>query len=305
MTQENPQAVEVYRDQQDSAAVALWGTNNPRGMTARMAEVADAIKDVLISRNLTQRIGDNNYVKVEGWSMVGAMLGVFPRTVSVEMTEHGVIEAETVQKIGRGGKPYTKQYPRIDGALTYRAVVDLVARDGLVVGGAVSFASKHEEQWRDRDDNQVASMAQTRATAKAFRQSFGFVMPMAGYAATPAEEMGNLGQQSGPPADWWTLLADGIKDAGWNRDQVAAAFNCEVPKIRDAAREWLNANHGEEGVEADIEALLNHIGSTIPTPSEGARPEAPEAAQAGTPAALEPDDVLPPTDAGAKQAGLA
>jgi hypothetical protein len=32
-------------------------------------------------------------------------------------------------------------------------------------------------------------MAQTRATSKALRQPLGFVMTLAGYAATPAEEM--------------------------------------------------------------------------------------------------------------------
>ena len=264
MTNE-PTEIEVYREPQQTSAVVLWGTNEPRGMTARMAEVADAIKDVLISRGLTQRIGDNDYVKVEGWSMVGSMLGVFPRTLSVELTEEGIIEAETIEKVGRNGRPYQKHYPRIEGALTYRAAVELVGRDGLVAGGSVSFCTKHEEQWRDRDDNQVASMAQTRATAKAFRQSFGFVMPMAGYSATPAEEMG-------AEVDWWTLLGEKIKAAKWSRDFVADGLGCAIPKIKATARDWLR-EHGTGDVDADLAALMGYIGDgpDAGTPAEPSR----------------------------------
>lgn len=167
-------------------------------MTGRMAAIANAMSKVVEAQGLYITMGNDprsglprKYVLVEGWSLVGAMIGVFPRTVTVEAVEQGSIPAMAVEKQGRNGS-YVKNYPAASGILTFRARVDLVTRDGVVVGGAEALCSKHEETWRDRDDNQIASMAQTRATAKAYRMSFGFVMPMSGYAATPAEEMDGI-----------------------------------------------------------------------------------------------------------------
>lgn len=179
----------VVQPRPESTAMALWGTDSPRGMTARMSEVADAIRDVIRARGLFTDIQGREYVNIEGWSMTGAIVGVFPRTREVEAVEEGFLEELTITKHDRGGNPYEKVYPAFDGVISYRATVDLVMRDGGSAGGASAMCSRREEQWRDRDDNQIASMAQTRAAAKAYRMTLGFVMPMAGYAPTPAEEM--------------------------------------------------------------------------------------------------------------------
>lgn len=180
-----------------TSAMELWGSEDPEVMTGRMAAIANAMSKVVEAQGLYITMGTDRdgrarkYVLVEGWSLVGAMIGVFPRTVAVDAVEQGSIPAMAVEKQGRSGS-YVKNYPAASGILTFRARVDLVTRDGVVVGGAEALCSKHEETWRDRDDNQIASMAQTRATAKAYRMSFGFVMPMSGYAATPAEEMDGI-----------------------------------------------------------------------------------------------------------------
>lgn len=162
MTTEHDEMALVPRE---TAAVVLWGTDDPRGMTRRMAQVADSMAEAVRERGMVNEISGREYVRAEGWSLVGAMVGVFPRPRSVEEI-------------------------REDGFLVgFRATIDLVTRDGGVVGGAVALCTRDEERWRDRDWNQIASMAQTRATAKAYRQTLGFIMPMAGYEATPAEEM--------------------------------------------------------------------------------------------------------------------
>jgi hypothetical protein len=46
-----------------------------------------------------------------------------------------------------------------------------------------------ERNWSHRDDYALRSMAQTRAVAKALRLCLGWIMSLAGYEATPAEEM--------------------------------------------------------------------------------------------------------------------
>jgi len=172
-----------------TSAVMLWGTNDPRAMTARMGEIADAMKAVIEDRHLYTDIGDRRYVNAEGWALVGTMIGVFPQTVSTEIIEEGHLPELIIERRRRDGSTYTVRYPAFSGPLTYRAVVQLITRDGGSLGGSVAICSRREEQWRDRDDNQLSSMAQTRAAAKSYRMSFGFIMPMSGYQPTPAEEI--------------------------------------------------------------------------------------------------------------------
>jgi hypothetical protein len=60
---------------------------------------------------------------------------------------------------------------------------------GQVVGAAEAMCTHSENTWRNRDEYALRSMAQTRAVSKALRLPLGFVMQLAGYEATPAEEM--------------------------------------------------------------------------------------------------------------------
>src|SRR5207244_10747745 len=82
---------------------------------------------------------------------------------------------------------------------------------GEVVGAAEAMCARDEEAWgfapkgrngqalKARDEFALRSMAQTRATSKALRQPLGFVMSLAGYEATPAEEM-DAAPANQPPA---------------------------------------------------------------------------------------------------------
>jgi hypothetical protein len=60
---------------------------------------------------------------------------------------------------------------------------------GQVVGAAEAECLRSERTWKGRDDYALRSMAQTRAVSKALRGPLGFVVTLAGYEATPAEEM--------------------------------------------------------------------------------------------------------------------
>jgi len=100
----------------------------------------------------------------------------------------------------------------IDGVKGAKAHADLINfRTGEIVGGAEAYCMRDEEKWNTRPkyewqgegDNrkrikigdevvpwfQLASMAQTRAGAKAFRNRLAWVVVLAGYRPTPAEEM--------------------------------------------------------------------------------------------------------------------
>ena len=71
----------------------------------------------------------------------------------------------------------------------WEARVQALTLQGAVVGAADAQCLRSENNWKTRDDYALRSMAQTRAAAKALRMPLGFIMALAGYEATPAEEM--------------------------------------------------------------------------------------------------------------------
>ena len=129
-------------------------------MIARAVKVADALERVIREKKLIAKIRQNEHVLVEGWTLLGSMLGVFPVLV------------------------WTR--PLDDG---WEARVEARTLDGRVVGAAESECLRSESKWAKAEDYAIRSMAATRATSKALRQPLGFVMTMAGFETTPAEEM--------------------------------------------------------------------------------------------------------------------
>jgi hypothetical protein len=147
-------------DEPTVTAPGLFGTDNPKLVVARAVEVADELARVIRAKKLSVRIGRKEHVLVEGWTLLGTMLGVFP-------------VLEWSRKLDEG----------------WEARVEAKTLDGRTVGAAESECLREEQRWAKADDYAVRSMAATRATSKALRQPLGFVMHLAGFDATPAEEM--------------------------------------------------------------------------------------------------------------------
>lgn len=125
-------------------------------------EIANVLKSVVEQQKLFTPIGGKKYVNVEGWTTLGSLMGIIPREVDVTELEDG----------------------------SYTAVVELYnTRTGQVVGRGSALCGREEKTWHSRPRYALRSMAVTRATGKAFRLSFSWIMSLAGYAATPAEEM--------------------------------------------------------------------------------------------------------------------
>lgn len=140
---------------------SLFGTTEPAEVVAKATLVADALADVIKAKRLYSNIGGRSHVLVEGWQLLGVMLGVTAVCVRTEEISEG----------------------------TYKATVEARTADGRVVGKADAICSKQERTWKQRDDYARLSMAQTRATAKALKGPLGFIVSLAGYDSTPAEEM--------------------------------------------------------------------------------------------------------------------
>lgn len=145
------------------AAQVSLGTlhaETPQGLIAGAAEMAGTLADLIRTRGLSTSIKGREYVQVEGWTTLGVMLGVTAREVETRES-HGI----------------------------YTAVVELVRMsDGAVVSRA-SAECGEEAPWCNRPRYARRSMAQTRATGKACRLAFSWIMKLAGYEVTPAEEM--------------------------------------------------------------------------------------------------------------------
>lgn len=148
------------------AVHSIFGTDEPVDIVRRVTAVAGPLADFIKRQRMTVHINKREYVLAEGWAFMGSMLGVFPvtRRVSELRDPEGVL-------------------------LGFEAQVELVTRDGGIVGGAIGECAWVEQNWGDRDPFALKSMAQTRAAGKAYRMAFGFVMKAAGYDPTPAEEM--------------------------------------------------------------------------------------------------------------------
>ena len=151
------------------APVTLFKTDDPIEIINKATHVADALSDVLKKKNLTTRIGNKDHVNVEGWTLCGTMLGIFP-----------VVE-------------WTRQ---VDNG--WEARVEARTLSGAVVGAAEAECLRSEKRWSSADDYSVRSMAQTRAISKALRAPLGFIVALAGYETTPEEEMPERTQTQRP-----------------------------------------------------------------------------------------------------------
>ena len=123
---------------------------------------------------LFMNIQGKEFVNVEGWQYAGSRLGILP--VVEELTnlsdEHEI---------------------------KYKAQVKLLnLRTEQVVGSGFAICSNKENGKKYYQEFAIASMAQTRAIGKAYRNILAWIIRAAGYEPTPAEEMDYMGRDEQP-----------------------------------------------------------------------------------------------------------
>ena len=126
----------------------------------------------LVVKGLNNQDKEAEYVTVEGWEVLGTMLGIVPDTRIVEEMKN-----DKGRVVGFKARATLYQNPQLD--------------DGKIVGGTVLSTA---EAYCTKDDFQkkffsMASMAQTRALGKAYRMALSWIIKMAGFEATFAEDM--------------------------------------------------------------------------------------------------------------------
>ena len=139
----------------------------PAEKLTQAKKYAVELANLIDKNNLFSMIKSKKYVLCEGWTALAGLLGVFANT------------------------DYCKRRDDEKDACIYDARVFLQTTDGRIIATAESVCSSRENNWRNRDEYAIKSMAQTRATAKACRLAFSWIMVLAGYEPTPAEEMDN------------------------------------------------------------------------------------------------------------------
>src|SRR3990172_30933 len=162
--------IEMLRDQKKymskDLAIKSYDIAHPEQVVA----MAQVLKNHIIKNKLYVAIRNKNYVEVEGWQFAGGLMWLYPRVASVE-------NISTANEI------------------KWKAEVELVRlKDDKVVSRGFAICSKKETKKKDFDEYAILSMAQTRATGKAYRNLIGWVMKLAGYEATPSEEMIKVGE---------------------------------------------------------------------------------------------------------------
>lgn len=162
MTEKQLVPIDSGQQPTDAQAISL-GTlqaGTPHALISGASAVAKPLADLIDKQKLFSVISGRKYVRVEGWTTLAIMLGVVPREVSCSEQE-GI----------------------------YTAVVELVRMNDGVTLSRASAECGEEKPWCDRPRYARRSMAITRATGKACRIAFSWIMTLAGYEATPAEEM--------------------------------------------------------------------------------------------------------------------
>ena len=133
---------------------------------ARAKVAADVIEENKLYKIIGKGRGNpgKKYVFVDGWTTLARLYNYMP---DIESTER----LDDVQGYG------------------YVAHARLMNEAGQVVSRAEASATTTEARWAGSDDYAIRSMAQTRAISKVCRVALSWVMVLAGFQGTPAEEM--------------------------------------------------------------------------------------------------------------------
>ncbi len=154
-------------------------------------KAASVLKDVISKKKNPVKFNGRQYLEFEDWQTVGRFYGLTARVRESKYVQYGEAKG-------------------------FEAIADAVlVATGDVVSTAEAMCLDDERNWKTRTLNQIRSMAQTRACAKALRNVLSWVVVLAGYAPTPMEEM------------------DGIDTGGHPVGTQAAADHVRDQKIKD------------------------------------------------------------------------
>jgi hypothetical protein len=167
------------------ARSALWGTDDPAKIIERATAAANALAPVLREKGMIQQIGEREHVKIEGWQTLGSLVGVMavrPWTREVPWPPSSQLTDEL------------RQIQNAGYAFGFDAGYAAQTLGQIEVGGGEGTCRRTESTWNIRggdvvEDYALKGMALTRAQSRCFASPLRFVVELAGFSGTPAEEM--------------------------------------------------------------------------------------------------------------------
>jgi hypothetical protein len=146
--------------QQTPQYLGLFGTDDPDLIVEKMCSIAKILVKIVNAQGLVVDIKGKRFPKVEAWQTLAAMC--------------------LVNAVCEWTRP-------VEGG--WEARVAVYNRNGQIIAAAEAQCTTKELGKNKWEDYAIRSMAATRAASKAYRSNLGHIMVLAGYQATPAEEI--------------------------------------------------------------------------------------------------------------------
>ena len=175
---EETETTDVAVSKQELPDYAILNPDIPMSVKVAVAtNVANVLAPLVREQGLTVKglnrsDKDKEYVMVEGWEVLGTFLGIAPVTTVIE---------EITNDKGRvvGYKSRATLYQ------------NAIVKNDEIVGGTIIARAEAtaDKSGFQKDLFAIASMSQTRALGKAYRMGLGWIMTLAGFEGTFAEDM--------------------------------------------------------------------------------------------------------------------
>jgi len=203
--------------------LALIAGETPEVIMARAVKAAKVLKDVLDKKPDPVKMGGQTYLEIEDWETLGNFYNLAPRVASSTFVQFGNVQgfeakADVVDKL-TGAVITSAEAMCLNDEEKWSARTKYEYHYCKKSGGtSLEDPGKSELIWEDGPNGkrpkkekvnagmvavplfQLRSMAQTRACAKALRLAVGWVVVLAGYKATPSEELDGMLDKDKVPA---------------------------------------------------------------------------------------------------------
>lgn len=284
--------------------VAIFAGASADEILAVATDVANKFSDVVKQRRMFKRIGENDHIQIEAWQTIGALTGVVAPEGDVTELPWPPIEPVGEEPPAPGPEPRRRESTEWDewktrdvlhahwrhhkrllnvraigGAYGFKARFQ-ATKNGAGVGWGEGRCTRGEPSKVNQEDFALSSMAQTRAQSRALGAPLKFVVKLAGYETTPAEELD--GDTGVPAAAGTPLLPWGPVASDEHMQQAAnlvRAIALTAPREVEGEQFILAMGQHFDGVpEACVimlRGLARFIGAAAatPPPPENAPPD--------------------------------
>lgn len=180
------QSLDIYQADAQVGELKLWRA--PEEVLIEAQQAAAALQKRIAGKANPVKFNGEQYIENDDWQMLAHFFGYAPKIESTEFVEYGDVQ---------GFKAIAVLLNERTGAIVSRG-------EALCLDEEDNWGTRTKYEWQDSSRGgrkkvaigevstplfQLASMAQTRACNKAMSNKLKWVVSLAGYSTTPAEDM--------------------------------------------------------------------------------------------------------------------